>query len=222
LRASLNRTLTRSGGDGDDDDDMIFWRFRALAVPLHLGLTDSPSVPHDLISAQDSPVPLPQFLKDSPSVPHNLISAQDSPVPLTKFQMASRLKILMSSESKKGTQIYYHFLSKCPSMQIPSRFPNGALVGRDACLQGIFTFLLIYFFISKALRKQRHSMFPKLGACMETDAHTRALLNTTFRVPMETDAHSRALLNIPLRVPSKGVFPPCPLMQPPQRETPRS
>jgi len=40
-------------------------------------------------------------LIDGPYVPHNLISAQDSPVPLLKFQMAPRLKILMSSGSKK-------------------------------------------------------------------------------------------------------------------------
>ena len=32
------------------------------------------------------------------------------PVPLLKFQMAPRLKILVSSGSKKGTQIYFFFL----------------------------------------------------------------------------------------------------------------
>jgi hypothetical protein len=49
-------------------------------------------------------------LIDRPFLPHNLISAQESPVPLPKFQMAPRLKILMSSGSQKGTQIYYIFL----------------------------------------------------------------------------------------------------------------
>jgi len=63
-------------------------------------------------------------------VPHNLISAQESPVPLPKFQMAPRLKILMSSGSKKGAQ-YYPFLSKSPGKQIPSRFPNRAPVERE-------------------------------------------------------------------------------------------
>jgi len=62
-------------------------------------------------------------------VPHNLISAQESPVPLPKFQMAPRLKILMSSGSKKGTQIYYPFLSqKVPasdSLQVSQRGPYG-------------------------------------------------------------------------------------------------
>ena len=30
-------------------------------VPMHLGLIDGPFVPHNLISAQESPVPLPKF-----------------------------------------------------------------------------------------------------------------------------------------------------------------
>jgi len=59
-------------------------------------------------------VPMHPGLIDRPSVPHNLISAQYSPVPLPKFQMVPRLKILMSSGSKKGTQIYYPFLSGSP------------------------------------------------------------------------------------------------------------
>ena len=49
---------------------------RAFAVPMNPGLTDCPFVPHNLISAQDSPVPLP------------------------KSQTAPRLKILMSCGSK--------------------------------------------------------------------------------------------------------------------------
>jgi hypothetical protein len=44
---------------------------------------------------------------DEPNVPHNLISTQESPVSLLRFQMAPRLKVLMASGSKKGTNIYY-------------------------------------------------------------------------------------------------------------------
>jgi hypothetical protein len=77
---------------------------RALTLLMHLGLTDRPFVPHNLISAQESPVPLPQF------------------------QTAPRLKILMSSRSKKGTQIYFPFLSKRPGKRIPSMFPRGLVV----------------------------------------------------------------------------------------------
>jgi hypothetical protein len=77
-------------------------------------------------------------LIDRPFMPHNLLSAQESSVPLTKFQMAPRLKILMSSGSKKRTQTYYSFLSKIPGKKIPSRFPNGAPMDRETRLQGIF------------------------------------------------------------------------------------
>jgi hypothetical protein len=85
---------------------------------------------------------------DGPFVPHNLISAQENPVPLLKFQMAYMLKILMSSGSKRGNQMYYPFLSKSSGKRIPSRFRNGALMERDTCLQGIFMSLLMYLFLS--------------------------------------------------------------------------
>jgi len=62
-------------------------------------------------------------LIDGPFVPHNLISAQESPVPLPKFQMAPRLKILMSSTSKEGTQMYYPFLSKAPASESSPGYP---------------------------------------------------------------------------------------------------
>jgi len=68
-------------------------------------------------------------LIDGPFVPHNLISTQESPVPLLKFQMAHRLKILMASGSKKGTQIYFSFLKKkkIPANEPPPGFPPGPL-----------------------------------------------------------------------------------------------
>ena len=118
---------------------------RVLTVPMHVDLKNMPFVPHNLISAQHSPVPLP----------HNLISAQHSPVPLPQLQMAPRLKILISSGSKKGSQIYYPFVSKSPGKRIHSRVPNGAPMERDTRLQGTFTSVLIYFLMSKALGKER-------------------------------------------------------------------
>jgi hypothetical protein len=62
-------------------------------------------------------------LTDGPFLPHNLISAQESAVPLPKFQMTPRIKILMSSGSKKGTQIYFTFLAESPGKLIPNRVP---------------------------------------------------------------------------------------------------
>jgi len=110
---------------------------QALMVPMHLGLIDGPFVPHTLISTQESPVPLP------------------------KFQMAPRLKILMSAGSKKGTQIYCPFLSKSPGKQIPSRLPNRAPMEWDTCLQGIFTCLLIYLLSQRTWEKSVPPCSPK-------------------------------------------------------------
>jgi hypothetical protein len=66
-------------------------------------------------------------LTDGPFVPHNLISAQDSPLPLPKFQISPRLKILIFFGSKKGTQIYYPILSKkyqqANPLQVPQQGP---------------------------------------------------------------------------------------------------
>jgi len=76
---------------------------RALTVPMHLGLIDGPFVPHNLLTAQESLVPIP------------------------KFQMVPRLKILISSGSKKGTQIYYPFLSKVLASESPPGFPTRPL-----------------------------------------------------------------------------------------------
>jgi len=41
--------------------------------------------------------------------------------------MAPRLKILMSSGSKKGTQTYFSFLSKIPANEPPPVYPTGPL-----------------------------------------------------------------------------------------------
>jgi hypothetical protein len=58
-------------------------------------------------------------LIDGPFVPHNLIPTQESPVSLLKFQMALRFKIVMTSGSKKRTQMYFAFLSKVPANEPP-------------------------------------------------------------------------------------------------------
>jgi hypothetical protein len=52
-----------------------------------------------------------------------LIPAQESPVALLKFQMAPILKILISSGSKKGTQIYFFFSLKKSRQTNPLQVP---------------------------------------------------------------------------------------------------
>jgi len=76
-------------------------------------------------------------LIDGPFLPHNLISAQEGPVPLPKFKMAPKLKILMSSGFKKGIHYILSFSLRSPEKRIPSRFPNGASMGRDARIQSL-------------------------------------------------------------------------------------
>jgi hypothetical protein len=79
-------------------------------------------------------------LIDGPFVPHNLISTQESPVPLLKFQMVPRLKILMASGSKKGTQIYFSFLSKVPANE-PPQVPQQGRSGEGGPFTGHFAYL---------------------------------------------------------------------------------
>jgi len=81
-----------------------------------------------------------------PFVPHNLISAQESPVPLPKFQMAPRLKILMSSGSKKGTQIYYLSLKKSRQAN-PLEVPQRGSYGERYPLTGHFYISLDTWYI---------------------------------------------------------------------------
>ena len=59
-----------------------------------------------------------------PFVPHNLVSAQDSPVPLPQFQMAPRIKILIASGPKKGTRIYCYFFLKKSWQANPLQVPQ--------------------------------------------------------------------------------------------------
>jgi len=72
-------------------------------------------------------VPMNLGLTDRLFVSHNLVSAHESPVPLPKFQMAPRLKFLISSGFKKGTQIYYPFLSKVLASESPPGPPLGPI-----------------------------------------------------------------------------------------------
>jgi len=159
-------------------------------------------------------VPMHLGLIDRPFVPHNLIRAQESSVPLPRFQMAPRLKILMSSGSKKGTQMYYPFLSKVPASQSPPGSPAGPCGERCTYLEPFLTYLLgspvkepsqrpstlslfrekhsiprvSFIHLSKSPVDEPPSMFP-IGVLMERDAHLQSLFYLS-------------------RVPSKGALPP--------------
>jgi len=83
-------------------------------------------------------------LIDQPFVPHNVIATQESPVLLPKFQMATRLKTLMSSGSKKGTHIHHSFSQKAPGSESPPGSPIGLLWREIPAYRAFFTSLLIY------------------------------------------------------------------------------
>ena len=146
-----------------------------------------------------------QGLIDGPFVSHDLISTQESPVPLLKFQMAPILKILMSSGSKKGTQLYV--FSQKSRKRTTSRFPNRAPMERDTHSQGICISLRSLIKIPLIRRPQERSTTPcspNSGASMKADAHFQAFLNISFGVP------------------SKGALPQGPLHGIPRRGMPRS
>jgi hypothetical protein len=120
--------------------------------------------------------------------------------------MAPRLKILVSSGSKKGTQIYYPFLSKVPAKKsLP-----GSPVERDTFLQNIFTSVLINLLISKTLRKERPSVFSKSRAPVETDAHSTAYLIYLLGFSVKEPSLMVPLLNTP-----RTENPPPPFLEPP-------
>jgi hypothetical protein len=86
-----------------------------------------------------------------PFVPHNQISAQESPVPLPRFEMAPRFKILMFSGSKKWTQIYYPFHSKVPASESAPGSPFGPL-WREIPAYRTFLHLSLYISFYLSLR----------------------------------------------------------------------
>jgi hypothetical protein len=77
-------------------------------------------------------------------VPHNLISAEESPVQLPKFQMDPRFRILISSGSQKGPRIYYPFFpQKVPSSEYPPGSPTGPYGERYPLAGHFYVFLNI-------------------------------------------------------------------------------
>jgi hypothetical protein len=83
----------------------VFW---GVPVVNELYMSEYISFVHDDIhSVRLLTFPMHLGPINRPFMPHNMISAQYSPVPLPDFQMAPRLKIIMSFVSKEGTQIHF-------------------------------------------------------------------------------------------------------------------
>ena len=146
---------------------------------------------------------------DKPFVPHNLIWTHESPVPSLKFQLAPRLKILMSSGPKKGTQVY--FFLKSPGKRTPSMFPNRAPMKTEALLQSILR-LSQNLHLSGSPVKYPSLKVTFMESLSEWCPNTTALLHSSFKVPGVRTPPS------PRRIPGS------PQMEraPPWKETPLS
>jgi len=146
---------------------------------------------------------------DGSFVPHNLTSTQENTVPLLQFQMAPRVKILMSSGSK-ATKRNPHILSftlKNPSRRTPSGSREGPLRRKITVYRAFCVSLETLIKISlnkKALRKKRPSMFPKSKAPTEANAHFRVLLNISFGVSSKGGLSQSSLHGIPRREMSRS------------------
>jgi hypothetical protein len=102
--------------------------------------------------------------------------------------MAPRLKISMSSGSKKGTQMYFFFSLKSLGKQDPPSSPTEPLLGEMP--------LYVAFCISleklikiplnkKALREKGPSVFPKSESPKEEDTIFQSLLTYISRSPVK-------------------------------------
>ena len=125
-------------------------------------------------------------LIDGSFVPHNLISAQKITVPLLKFQLAPRLKILMASGSKKGTQIYFSFNSKVPANELPPISPTRPL-WREIPVYRAFCILL-------------YSNVGQLSCCTFPDSSLYPLFICQFRKKLRKPVLASLCLSICLSV----------------------
>jgi hypothetical protein len=156
----------------------LFW-VRALTVLMHPGLIDGPFVPHNLQSAQHSPVPLP------------------------KLQMAPRLKILMSSGCKNGTQYTIDFSQIVPASESPPGSPTGPQ-WREIPTYGAFLHLSWYtsFYLSLRVRgKGAPFMFPnraRLGLGYSVTKATGPLIHSIIH----SFIHSCISAGVPKKEPS--------------------
>jgi hypothetical protein len=151
---------------------MVFG-FEPFWAPMHLGLKTGPLCPIFYTKLKEP--------CSSSKVPGGPCSTQESPVPLLKIQMAPRLIIIMSSGSKKGTQIYFPFLSKVPAEEPPLGFQTGPIWRERGPLTGHFAYL----------SKTSSFEFSSKGALPQGPLHgiphrgptTRALLHSSIKVP---------------------------------------
>jgi len=102
--------------------------------------------------------------------------------------MARILKLLMSSGSKKGTQVNFCFSLKCPGKRTPSKFPNRAPMEIDTCFNGILHLSRkLYKNSSKeeGPKKEAPLHVPQKRAPYKRRRPFPSLINISFEVPNE-------------------------------------
>ena len=128
----------------------------SLYGPDEPGLTDGPFVPHNLISSQDS-LSLYQSFGRPPDLNLNVLWIQERNPDILPFSLKN---------SRQANPL-----------QVPQRGPYGE---RDSLTGHFYTSLDT----SVYLKGPKKRAFLKRGAHMDTDAHSRALLNISFGVPL--------------------------------------
>jgi hypothetical protein len=112
--------------------------------------------------------------------------------------MAPRLKILMASESKKVTQIYFSFLSKVPANEPPPGSPTGPL-WRGRPIYGAFLHISQKPHLSVSPVKEPSLKVPFVESLAERCPTIRALLHSSIKVPgIQAPApppHTHTMLN---------------------------
>jgi hypothetical protein len=122
----------------------------------------------------------------------------------------------MSSDSKKGNPcMHFLFLSKSPSKQTPSNYPNRAPAERAARLEGLFFYSSLKFLIKYSLNIFFSSLKgPRKGAFLHIP-QIRGPCGNIYPFPEPYLAYS---LGSTVKEPSFQV----PLIDLPRRETPHS
>jgi hypothetical protein len=88
----------------------------------------------------------------------------------------------MTSGSKKGTQIYFYFLSKLPANEPPPGSPTGPHMEEEARLQGILH-ISQKLNLSGSPVKEPSPKVPFMESLAERCPTTTDLLHSTIKVP---------------------------------------
>ena len=131
-------------------------------------------------------------------MPHNLISRSKILFPLTKFLRLPRLKNLnVFWVQDRNPDILYVSLKK--SWQAISFYVlQRGRYGDRYPITGHFYIPLDISLSLEGPTRKRPSMFPKSGAPILTDTHTRTLLNTSFGVHCKEPSLQVQLMESPL------------------------